>query len=362
MIRYVQMIARAWAGRAPTSMIHRNNWYDWGASLGLHGLVLVLVILVSGKVEPSLSTTQPHDIRIELATVPEVPEAPEAPEAPVQPTQLEAEPPKAEPPKAEPPRPELPKPAPPRPELPKPAPPRPELPKPAPPRPELPKPAPPRPELPKPAPPKPELPKPAPPKPEPPRPEPPKAEPPKAEPPRPDLASDQVASLLKSVDRTEATSPQPSSRPQNTVPDSLKRLREDFFAEAQTAQAAQANSDASTTPVSEPQYDANQGLSADEISALRQQIAGCWNLPAGAALAETLRVQLRIKVGPDRNVREVKIIDQARMSRNAFFRIAAESAQRAVLHPDCQPLMLPVGKYELWNDILFTFDPASILR
>ena len=55
-------------------------------------------------------------------------------------------------------------------------------------------------------------------------------------------------------------------------------------------------------------------------------------------------------------------VDGARMNSDPFFRAAAESALRALSHPDCIPLKLPVGKYEVWKSFTFNFDPKNMLQ
>jgi hypothetical protein len=74
-----------------------------------------------------------------------------------------------------------------------------------------------------------------------------------------------------------------------------------------------------------------------------------------------LVVQLLIEVNPDRSVRSAKVVDQVRMATDSFFRAAAESAMRALRHPLCTPLQLPLDKYDQWKTIRFNFDPRDVL-
>jgi hypothetical protein len=98
------------------------------------------------------------------------------------------------------------------------------------------------------------------------------------------------------------------------------------------------------------------------MDALRNQLAGCWSVPAGAKYAENLVVEVRIFVNPDRTVREAQILDRSRYNRDTAFRAAAESAVRAVYHPMCNPLRLPPDKYEQWKTIVVQFDPRKMLQ
>ena len=106
----------------------------------------------------------------------------------------------------------------------------------------------------------------------------------------------------------------------------------------------------------------DQKVTISEIDVLRQQIAGCWNIAAGARQAEALSVEIEMRMNPDATVRTARVVDGARMNSDPFFRAAAESALRALSHPDCIPLKLPVGKYEVWKSFTFNFDPKNMLQ
>ena len=105
---------------------------------------------------------------------------------------------------------------------------------------------------------------------------------------------------------------------------------------------------------------ADKVLSGDELAALRQQMAECWNIPAGAKSAENLIVELHLIVGPDGVVQSAEVADTARMN-DPFYRAAAESALRAVKNPHCSPLKLPADKYEKWRELILQFDPKQML-
>ena len=103
-------------------------------------------------------------------------------------------------------------------------------------------------------------------------------------------------------------------------------------------------------------------VTMSEIDVLRQQIAGCWNIAAGARQAEALSVEIEMRMNPDATVQTARVVDGTRMNSDPFFRAAAESALRALSHPDCIPLKLPVGKYEVWKSFTFNFDPKNMLQ
>ena len=99
----------------------------------------------------------------------------------------------------------------------------------------------------------------------------------------------------------------------------------------------------------------DEPLSSSVRDAIRRQIEDKWSVPAGAADAGDLAVQIRILLLPDGEVRRADIVDKARLS-DTFYRTMAESARRAVLQ--ASPLRdLPPEKYEQWREITFTFRP-----
>ena len=101
-------------------------------------------------------------------------------------------------------------------------------------------------------------------------------------------------------------------------------------------------------------------LAISEIDLIRQQIRKCWSLPAGAKDAENLSIEIRMAMNPDGTVREARILDQGRLQSDPFYRAAAESALRAVLNPRCNPLKLPLEKYNLWRNMILIFDPRDM--
>ena len=109
----------------------------------------------------------------------------------------------------------------------------------------------------------------------------------------------------------------------------------------------------------------SQTLSASEVdaikAALNKQFAECWNLMAGARYAEDIVVKIRLVINPDRSVQSARIADQWRYNQDSFYKAAADTALRAVRHPNCAVLDLPPDKYELCKDLIFNFNPADQL-
>src|SRR5882724_3343569 len=118
---------------------------------------------------------------------------------------------------------------------------------------------------------------------------------------------------------------------------------------------------AAAKPSSQPRAPLGSQLTASEMDLIREQIARCWNVPAGARDAKDLVVEIRVVVDPDGTVRQATIVDQARLGSDPFFRAAAESARRAFFNPMCRPLRLPPEKYAIWKDLVVDFSPKDIL-
>ncbi len=102
-------------------------------------------------------------------------------------------------------------------------------------------------------------------------------------------------------------------------------------------------------------------LNYNELSRVKLQLAGCWNVLSGASYAENLVVQLRLYMNPDRTVRKAVIVDQGRYNTDPVFRAAADSALRATNSPACEVLDLPEGKYDQWQVMNIDFDPREML-
>lgn len=98
-------------------------------------------------------------------------------------------------------------------------------------------------------------------------------------------------------------------------------------------------------------------LSQSEMDALRGQIQRCWNVPAGAADAENLKVSVQFRLDRAGGIDGTPQI-VAGGGGSGIERTAAESARRAVIR--CAPYTLPADKYEAWADVIVHFDPRDM--
>jgi hypothetical protein len=109
---------------------------------------------------------------------------------------------------------------------------------------------------------------------------------------------------------------------------------------------------ASAHPSLQPTVPLAGQLRASELDMIRDQIARCWSVPAGARDAKDLVIEIKVVADPDGTVRQATIVDQGRLGSDPFFRAAAESARRAFFNPQCRPLQLPIEKYAIWKNFV----------
>ncbi|PYE88698.1 hypothetical protein [Phyllobacterium leguminum] len=99
-------------------------------------------------------------------------------------------------------------------------------------------------------------------------------------------------------------------------------------------------------------------LSQSELDALKGQISKCWNVPAGVADAQGLRVTVKMKLTETGEIEGTPEVTSAGGGDGAVSRAAAGSALRAVMR--CAPYNLPRDKYDDWADVTAHFDPSEM--
>ena len=162
---------------------------------------------------------------------------------------------------------------------------------------------------------------------------------------------DDFASVLKTVENLpRQPSPKKPAKTEKSFDQEMEDVIKKHDSDEQTSQPQQVS-----------RLDPGEKMSMSEIDALRRQIERCWNPPAGAPEAENLVVDVELIINPDGTVRQAQIVDTSRMSRDPYYRAAAESVLRAIKHPMCTPLKLPPGKYDLWRHTKLTFDPHELV-
>jgi hypothetical protein len=101
-------------------------------------------------------------------------------------------------------------------------------------------------------------------------------------------------------------------------------------------------------------------LSAGEEDLIRRQIYPHWSILGGMVEAENLIVDLRLQISEDGTVTDIQILDKARFQRDPLYRVAAESAQRAVRL--ASPLKIPPHRAELFRSLRLRFNPKEALH
>ncbi|MEM8833327.1 MAG: hypothetical protein AAGB32_02185 [Pseudomonadota bacterium] len=194
-------------------------------------------------------------------------------------------------------------------------------------------------------------------------PEPPKEETKKPEPKTPPPPSEKLAEVK----------PEPKPKKEKKEEDKKEATvsEEDFLSVLKNLQDTEPTGevnpegDEKTDPDQSPLAKFSERLSATEVDLiarnLNMQFASCWNLMAGARNAEDITVTINLTVRPDRTVQSAKIVDQWRYTQDTFYRAAADTALRAINHPNCEVLDLPEDKYNLWKDLTFNFNPSAQL-
>lgn len=142
-----------------------------------------------------------------------------------------------------------------------------------------------------------------------------------------------------------------------------RRAEAEAIASAVNQAASQPSADPMTPPPASAAADVPQGppLSAGEKDALRLAVQRCWNVPAGLANAEDLRVVVAVELAPDgRIIGAPRLIEPASTSRPEI-RVAFEAARRALLRCQAGGYELPRDKYAQWKNLEVAFDPKGML-
>lgn len=100
-------------------------------------------------------------------------------------------------------------------------------------------------------------------------------------------------------------------------------------------------------------------LSQSETTALRARLEQLWNVPAGVKDPRELTLDVEIKLNPDGTLAAAPVV--LTTGNSPMFQAASDSAKRAVYQGQPYSMLRP-EHYELWRDIVVTFDPQHVLR
>jgi hypothetical protein len=156
---------------------------------------------------------------------------------------------------------------------------------------------------------------------------------------------DAFAGVLKTLKDLKI---QPAPPPEQNKDDEKKKIKTSFEDQIAKALGSQKRS-----------FDNSRPISMSVIDLVRQQIAKCWSLPAGAKDAENMIIEIAVDMNTDGTVRGASI-KNTRSQFDPFLRAMAESALRAVLNKSCQPFKLPRDKYDRWKTMTLIFNPKEM--
>ena len=102
-------------------------------------------------------------------------------------------------------------------------------------------------------------------------------------------------------------------------------------------------------------------LTISEKDAIRRQFYSCWIVPAGAKNIKDYKVSIKLKLNTNGEVISSQLTNSL-LNADPFFRTLAESAVRAVNHPNCKKLKVPKRKYDTWREMILDFDPSLMVN
>lgn len=152
----------------------------------------------------------------------------------------------------------------------------------------------------------------------------------------------------------------PVQRPQDrsqSVLNTLERLRQQQQREAPTARATPTPG-APTAGGGSPT--ASGQLTAGEIRGLAEQISECWSVDAGTLGLSEIVVELRVQLDGQGVVRNV--VPASSVPSDPRARAVYESARRALMSPQCNPLKVPAAKMQTVMASTFRFNPRGLVR
>jgi outer membrane biosynthesis protein TonB len=172
---------------------------------------------------------------------------------------------------------------------------------------------------------------------------------------------------VKKAPDKKAETPKTVANPLKSLMDSVNTLEKEIGKEAAPAMIKKG------TEVNNTGIEGGTGgsyfsdLTITETDAIAGRLRECWNLDPGARGIENMVIEIRAFLNKDGSVRDVQILDKARMNSDPHFRAIAESARRAVytcsnknnvniykIFPDKY-----ADKYNLWNTLLLRFNPMD---
>jgi colicin import membrane protein len=193
----------------------------------------------------------------------------------------------------------------------------------------------------------------------PPEPKPPE---PKVKKPQPPAPADPIAEALKKDEdkkpdpkKPEPKPPTPPKKPALQEAPQFDPRQVAALLDKRTPQrvASAGNEVNSTVALGDSKASAGQ-LSQSEVGALRARLQQLWSPPAGAKDPQELTLDLELKLNPDGTLAGPPIVLTG--GNSPLYMAARDSAVRAVFRGQPYTMLRP-EHYDLWKDIVVTFDP-----
>jgi outer membrane biosynthesis protein TonB len=187
-------------------------------------------------------------------------------------------------------------------------------------------------------------------------------EPKAKKPPQPQASVDQIADVLKKDEDKKPDPKKPDPKPptppkklaQETPAFDPRNVRELLDKRTPERMAMVGNEVGGNKLGYGSSNSAANELSQSELGALRAKLQDLWNLPAGARNPQELTVEVEIQLKPDGTLAAPPVVLTS--GNTPLFMAARDSAYRAVYQGQPYTMLRP-EHYELWKDIIVTFDP-----
>ncbi len=189
-------------------------------------------------------------------------------------------------------------------------------------------------------------------------------EPKAKKPPQPQAQVDQIADVLKKDDskpepkKPEPKPPTPPKKVAQETPAFDPRKVEALLDKRTPQRVASAGDEINRTAALGDQKGSAGELSQTELGALRAKLQSLWNPPAGARDPQELTLDVEIQLNRDGTLAGQPIVLTGGTS--PLYMAARDSAVRAVLRGQPYTMLRP-EHYELWKDVIVTFDPRFMM-
>jgi outer membrane biosynthesis protein TonB len=192
----------------------------------------------------------------------------------------------------------------------------------------------------------------------------------KKSPPKESFQMEELDQLIDSVlPELEFEKKPPQSKPQKKS-ESPKKVHqgkkqkgdsdEDFMKVLKDMSANEQKGPSAETPQTDPNSSSPYGaasigskMAISLTDRIRRMLEGAWRVPMRAHDGGTLIVMVNLKMLPDGHVQSVQVIHSGGTPAHPAYRLAVESALRAI--QSCSPLPLPKDKYSQWKSFQFRF-------